>query len=339
MMKMFETIAGKEPVPAKLNDYWKRIAIITMLASSVIGFTCMLITNMISGESTAYIIMNIVGIISTIGLFIILRTTNNIELFSFVFIFILFTASLYAYITIEAPRFEHMITLLLPMVSIFLFERKPGIYIPIAYYLTILFLEIIFGYFGVKFFVQYSLYFLILTFFPCFIAYSRDRTHEMLEITHKEKAIYDSQTELYSKSYISSIVEEKITEEEFYLLMIDIDNFKDINDTHGHVFGDECINLLAETLKDCIRDGCCGRFGGDEFIALLTHKENLNFKQHLAELHESLTDSLSKLGFTISMGAVKSNKKDSASKLIYLADTSLYQAKAQGKNQLIVYSR
>jgi len=127
------------------------------------------------------------------------------------------------------------------------------------------------------------------------------------------------------------------------LVMLDIDNFKQVNDTYGHPAGDEVIKKLAEIIKKTTRDtDVLGRYGGEEFTMILpdTPVANVEFvAERIRRLVEKCTvvyDEIS-IKFTISIGIAgfKQSYKDST-QWLDLADKALYQAKALGKNRVIL---
>ena len=124
------------------------------------------------------------------------------------------------------------------------------------------------------------------------------------------------------------------------LFMIDLDNFKKINDTFGHFEGDRVLTILAEKLKSAFRtDDIVGRLGGDEFVVLMKHVSSADIERRkAAELLDALeymmsADDLS-VTVTASIGiAVYKGDQKSFDTLYKQADEALYQAKLAGKNR------
>ncbi len=124
-------------------------------------------------------------------------------------------------------------------------------------------------------------------------------------------------------------------------ILLDIDNFKKINDQYGHSIGDEVIIITADMIQKIIRKGdVSARWGGEEFTILLPEQgrsEALLLAERLRENIEKLVLSTSqgKLSFTISLGVAEmSENLDSIDDLIKLADHRMYQAKENGRNQV-----
>lgn len=123
----------------------------------------------------------------------------------------------------------------------------------------------------------------------------------------------------------------------FSVLMFDIDNFKNINDTYGHQQGDSILVEISDILKASSRiTDCCARWGGEEFIILLPNSDingALTKAENLRALIESKVSSPSRI--TCSFGVSDFYKgDDSIDNIIMRADQALYQAKYMGKNRV-----
>ncbi len=126
----------------------------------------------------------------------------------------------------------------------------------------------------------------------------------------------------------------------FSLLMFDIDNFKDINDTYGHSVGDEALRHFASAISNKIRDkDIFGRIGGEEFSLLLCGNgvEAVNMADRLREDISELKIETPKgqLQFTTSVGVAHLTNETMIEELINLADKALYEAKENGRNQVV----
>lgn len=125
-----------------------------------------------------------------------------------------------------------------------------------------------------------------------------------------------------------------------WLAMVDIDNFKSINDRFGHLYGDEVLLLLAQLLRATFRDDdLVFRFGGEEFVVVLRCPGKLS----CAEVLERLRLALEQRGFpqvgtvTISIGATQMSRETYAITLLDYADQALYHSKKHGKNQITFF--
>jgi diguanylate cyclase (GGDEF)-like protein len=124
------------------------------------------------------------------------------------------------------------------------------------------------------------------------------------------------------------------------ILLIDIDYFKKVNDTYGHLVGDEVLVDVAQLLERTLRDyDLIGRYGGEEFLVLLpmtSLKEAQVLAERLREEVESSEEITSKQGFgvTISIGVAQISEHDSQKQLLQRTDEALYRAKAIGRNRV-----
>ncbi len=154
----------------------------------------------------------------------------------------------------------------------------------------------------------------------------------------QEKLKRDGLTNLFNHSYLHEKLEAVLGDKSlFSLFMLDIDNFKNINDSYGHQMGDKVLKLLSEKLNMFFENnGIVGRYGGEEFMVIL---EGIT-KDAAYELAEEFRKNLSNLNFepisrvTFSGGIADSRDSDSASSLVNIADELLYKAKRSGKNRI-----
>lgn len=155
----------------------------------------------------------------------------------------------------------------------------------------------------------------------------------------KNKRFYDINLERYVKEF--SIIKRPLS-----IMMIDIDSFKQINDTYGHDIGDMVLQHVAKILKTNIResDSCC-RFGGDEFVVILPDADVEQAKIIGERIIDKLKyypfvldkNNLKYINVTVSMGIAEWNGHISADKFSKCADDALYISKSMGKDKITVY--
>jgi diguanylate cyclase (GGDEF)-like protein len=127
---------------------------------------------------------------------------------------------------------------------------------------------------------------------------------------------------------------------EMHLLMLDLDDFKLINDRFGHIAGDKILIFLANILKKTLRDGDkIFRYGGEEFLIILNRLDEELCKKIVDRVlslvrNNNLIYKGEKLNVTISVGATKLKNGDTEDSFINRADKALYKAKNNGKNQM-----
>lgn len=124
----------------------------------------------------------------------------------------------------------------------------------------------------------------------------------------------------------------KHLKEEQIVIILDIDNFKGINDNYGHQFGDECLSNISRTIKSVFGNyGQCYRIGGDEFAVILRRYHNVEglikrFEIAVADKFKNKPCQLS-----LSLGYSKYENNDSFEAVIQRADSNMYKAKKQNK--------
>lgn len=149
----------------------------------------------------------------------------------------------------------------------------------------------------------------------------------------------DSMTGLYNRQTMMEKVRyrlsQKTSEQSDWLLVVDVDNFKAINDLHGHLVGDAVLCLVADELKNSLRKGIIGRIGGDEFVAYLENVPRESLETALRTLNETLQgaykDTETNLSVTCSIGVVWRSNIDDFETLFRWADYALYQVKLNDK--------
>lgn len=156
---------------------------------------------------------------------------------------------------------------------------------------------------------------------------------------------HDTMTGIYNRRKFFELAIQKFNNEKenLYAVMIDIDKFKDINDSYGHDVGDKVIKLLATTIKDNISESSVfGRLGGEEFGLICnsqsidTVKQSIESLRELIESQEILSEENKPIGYTISSGISKmSSEIKNIDQLLKKADVALYEAKGTGRNKVI----
>ena len=162
----------------------------------------------------------------------------------------------------------------------------------------------------------------------------------------KNQVNLDSLTGLLNKKAITDAINLKFkvpSVKTLSLVMMDIDYFKDINDSYGHMFGDEVLITVANTLKEIVGErGIIGRVGGDEFLIAI---ENLNDLNELRSVLKAIRSKIEwaysgQIKITTSLGCATYPKDaDNYETLLKLSDKCLYIAKEKGRNRFIIYNK
>lgn len=164
--------------------------------------------------------------------------------------------------------------------------------------------------------------------------------------SHLEKhAVTDSLTGMVNHEHVFSKLKKALSQAQndgygLCIVMADIDHFKSVNDTHGHLAGDGVLKEVAKRIKGSLRGfDVVGRYGGEEFLLIL-HKANLDTARIVAERIRSriaatpidLPEAL--LDVTISMGVAMAKPDEDVNSMVERADKALYNAKENGRNQV-----
>ena len=166
---------------------------------------------------------------------------------------------------------------------------------------------------------------------------------EEAQIIYQRKlAVTDSLTGCYNRRFLEEFSNEylKTVKRENYslsLMMIDIDDFKKINDSCGHDIGDKVLVDFSKMVRDCIRaNDMFVRLGGDEFLILLLHTNIENSSVVAQKILDKVKDYDEKCKFTVSIGISQIQETDNnINEMMKRADISLYKAKNEGKNKFV----
>ncbi|MGR2737271.1 diguanylate cyclase [Billgrantia sp. Q4P2] len=167
-----------------------------------------------------------------------------------------------------------------------------------------------------------------------------ERTAELVAtneyLTHL--ATHDHLTDIYNRRYMLELAELELRRAARYqqplcLMMLDIDHFKEINDTEGHLAGDEALRRVSRTILATVREcDLVGRYGGDEFLILMPETTTDGAREIAERLRRTLTQTSP---FTISIGIAGLEPTDHfVVDLIHRADDLLLQAKRNGRNRI-----
>lgn len=165
-----------------------------------------------------------------------------------------------------------------------------------------------------------------------------------LEEELKKLATTDKLTQAYNRTKFDEIIARELKRVKRYrrflsLVMLDIDNFKAINDTHGHIVGDSVLRALADVLRSNKREiDYLVRWGGEEFM-IVAPETDIEGAKVLAErirkaVENHQFDTVGRV--TVSLGATQLRQDDSEDNFIKRADDSLYKAKTTGRNKLVI---
>ena len=176
-----------------------------------------------------------------------------------------------------------------------------------------------------------------------------DSLRQGLEKTRK-KSMTDGLTGVYNREAfddtLSELIERsRVMNTTYSLLMLDLDDFKQINDTYGHVIGDRVLMAFTQKCRDSIRgDDYIARYGGEEFAIILPGASFKNAMKKGRQICDTVaaaryatnTDSKDDyLSMTVSIGITEFKKEDTPETVVARADKALYKAKSRGKNCVV----
>ena len=158
-----------------------------------------------------------------------------------------------------------------------------------------------------------------------------------------DAATHDEKTGLYNSKFFDNILDMEMEKAgrdygKLCLFIIDIDFFKKINDTYGHLKADECLVKIAEVLRKQLRKSdVASRFGGEEFFILLPETGLVKAKKLTSRLKQAIKSDkiLKKYGITVSGGLTEYRKKDTKKSFKERADKALYEAKHTGRDRFV----
>ena len=170
---------------------------------------------------------------------------------------------------------------------------------------------------------------------------------EGLQKELKEQAFHDPATGLYNRRYLMQALEREIlrARQDGYplsVVMIDVDHFKETNDTYGHIAGDLVLRALADGLRRESRPGdVAARFGGDEFLLVMPHATLAEARRRAEQWRLALAETTVEwhgdlLTAAVSMGVASFPEQGASSDAVLAAaDRAVYLAKAQGRNRVV----
>lgn len=171
-----------------------------------------------------------------------------------------------------------------------------------------------------------------------------DSYYQVRQLAEKDTLTGISNRYHFEKSFKACLSNNLQTQGKMALLMLDLDHFKNVNDSHGHEIGDQLIKKVTNVISHCLSDNeIFGRLGGDEFAILLTkvaHTKDVNIvaKNIIKSLQDPIVIEGISLKCSVSIGiSTCPENSDSAKVLMKYSDIAMYRAKQLGRNQLCFF--
>lgn len=223
-----------------------------------------------------------------------------------------------------------------------LFDFESGIHRTFSLLNLIVFIGLLVFLFSNRFAGQTFISYTALGIIACFLVMNYVQQAVLVRIRRKwyqleQESIHDGLTQALNRSYFDEVLEDEMSRARRYgiplsVCLLDIDNFKTYNDTHGHLKGDELLKDFARHIQGAIRSSdALARYGGDEFVVLLPHTDLISAEKFLARLLIGVQEWLD---ISFSAGITSSAPREDKAAFLARADLALYQAKREGKNRI-----
>lgn len=242
---------------------------------------------------------------------------------------------------------------LIPSFAMFVFGLKIGLgFSAAAFLMLVFFYWIPFGKsllqysYTSEFMLRFPVLYLAVLFVSILMEIMRSETQKQLEESKGQyRYLYrhDALTGLYNRYGISEYMDVQMTEnDKASIIIVDIDDFKSINDGYGHEFGDEVLKRVAQRIPELMCNEChCCRWGGEEFLLIMRCKHDAvetaeNIRREIEALEFTHGEEIVNVTVSVGVCVVKSDKKVGVHELIDIADKALYRSKGAGKNSISV---
>lgn len=227
-----------------------------------------------------------------------------------------------------------------PLLLLMLF---PGKWWPIPYAFLLLVPYFLGNQDGLEAIIEDGAELILITSFSTAMAFYQSRLYSRM-VNYRKDSLTDYLTRLSNRLCFAEALQQP---EKYALLLIDMDDFKRVNDLYGHRYGDLLLRHFAERLEKVCSPACCFRLGGDEFAVLMKGNDDNLLRQRAVlmaeellrvnkEPYELLNRSLS---MSISVGIALSSHESGNEQLSRHADLALYHAKEVGKNRFALYEQ
>ncbi|HDP70343.1 MAG TPA: diguanylate cyclase [Actinobacteria bacterium] len=175
-----------------------------------------------------------------------------------------------------------------------------------------------------------------------------EKEREKLTEELRRQVRIDGLTKVLSRRYLDKKLQDEVRRTQRYncplsVIMLDIDNFKEINDTYGHQMGDKALRVIAKSIREVMRaNDFVGRYGGEEFIVVCV-EAGIDEARNIAERVRKAIEKLQVAGkmgpqikMTASFGVAQFKESEDFDTFVTRVDTALYKAKNEGRNQVCI---
>lgn len=321
----------------------------TTLALMQVYFFAIGIMNITVFDLPVMAVVDFIGCALAIAIMVYFRFSNNVELVAWLIV-VLIGAILVVFIqSAEGRNYALYWLTIFPPVAFFLLGRKVGFYLSVVFFVYCFsFIAIESPYWQPAVFKAEALSNMLLATTILILLFrhfelTRAEAFEALERKNSQLeriSVTDALTGLMNRSKLDQSLGEQVAQAQLKstplcVMLIDIDYFKQINDNHGHLAGDQMLIEAAQVLQRHSQEPCqMGRWGGEEFMSICPATDGVNAGEMAEGLRAAMANHSfeNKLSLTVSIGIGRFRHGDSVTALVRRADEALYQAKEDGRN-------
>lgn len=336
-----------------IDDDKKRTRVLMLFISIAFGVVAVIMTvlNIFTQKGALTWSTAIFAVVSLTVFVLLYRNLISLRISEGIFAIAFFVLFIFFIITGNPDGFSILWISLLPSCGMLVFGRKRG-----STYSLVMFAVIVFLFWTApgRSLLQYDYSDTFMMRFPFFYAATfavgfiletvRAVTHkELFDVREKYMYMYshDALTKVYNRYGFNTVMDEMLSLKmgSFSFLIVDIDEFKKINDRLGHLQGDTVLETVAKLISDAAKGGCVSRWGGEEFAVMAANIGDTAAYAESIRSEIAKTDIIMSTGsvrITVSIGAVTADlsKNISAAKIVNSADACLYRAKELGRNRV-----
>lgn len=335
--------------PRDHADYWRvRLVFHTFLLASV-AFALLALINAVLYHDMPLVVLDASGCVLSLALYGLFRRYGNIAVTAMVMSVVVTTIMLLFIVGTQGHSYSIIWATIIPPFTFFLSGKRWGTFLS-----TIIFVVCVYfvyqqvitgdvltiGTGAMLNVLEASIvHILLFRFYECTRTVAFERVLEQKQqLLHVAET--DSLTALYNRTKFDAECRKRLacpTTNIFSLVIFDIDNFKRINDSYGHSFGDEVLKGVAQRIQENLRDNdILARWGGEEFVALLTDTDTAGAHQLTQRVLRAFrAEPILQVPVTFSAGMTHVEPGEPADRAFQRADSALYQAKAEGKNRVV----
>lgn len=332
------------------DPQFRRVQLIeTILALLQVYFFAIGVMNITVFDLPMMAVVDFIGCAFAIAIMVYFRLRNNVELVAWLIV-VLIGAILVIFIqSAEGRNYALYWLTIFPPVAFFLLGRKVGFYLSVVFFVYCFsFIAIESPYWRPAVFKAESLSNMLLATTILILLFrhfelTRAEAYEALEKKNSQLerlSTTDSLTGLSNRGKLDQLLGQHVAQAQLQssplcVMLIDIDYFKQINDNHGHLAGDQMLVEAAAVLaQNNLEQHAMGRWGGEEFMAICPHTDGVSAGELAEALRAAMANHVftNQLSLTVSIGIGRFRHGDSVTALVRRADEALYQAKEDGRN-------